>query len=437
MSGSKVSKADAYEVRLFLEEICCNLCRFQHAAEDGVAPEAVRIDQECYLGLPRAFADIRVQVPGAAPYFVEVDWGYGTERLLRSLARKYGADACGNGAPGARAVGKVVLVADTHNHANWPEVEARLRASFRPGLRLEVWDEARLLSLLAERFGVALGSISPAELLGVRDAMGAAEARHAFGDVPHGDALEASLLWHFGFWRLRQLRDRGLGKRDMFPPGYYRGVVVLMADLSGYSAYVRDTPDERVVRDSLTAFYTRSRHQVISSGGMIYQFLGDAIVGLFGVPDQPAGYLAAALDCAKALVEIGNSVSIEWQRQIDRVQSTGGVHVGLTVGDVEILSLRPASRTHVGVVGDAINMAGRLVDLAGSCQIVTSNTFFQKLDPARQTGFEEMEAVEAKNVGRIRSWVLDLAATTGGAQWATGGAGGGGGAGGAGGAPER
>ena len=69
--------ASIVSARLFLEEICCNLCRFQHVAEDGVAPEAVRIDQECYLGLPKAFADIRVQVPGAAPYFVEVDWGLG------------------------------------------------------------------------------------------------------------------------------------------------------------------------------------------------------------------------------------------------------------------------------------------------------------------------------------------------------------------------
>jgi class 3 adenylate cyclase len=287
-----------------------------------------------------------------------------------------------------------------------------------------VWDEARLLGLLADRFGVRLAEISPAELLGVRDAMGAAEAQYAFGDGSHGDALEASLLWHFGFWRLRQLRDRGLGKRDMFPPGCYREVAVLMADLSGYSGYVRDTPDDRVVRDSLTAFYTRSRHQVISSGGMMYQFLGDAVVALFGVPDRPAGYLADALGCARALVQIGNSVSLEWQRQIDRVQPTGGVHIGLTVGDVEILSLRPASRTHVGVVGDAINMAGRLVALAGSGQVVTSNTFYQKLDPARQAGFEEMDAVEARNVGRIRSWRLDLATRAGGAQWAATGAGG-------------
>ena len=47
-----------FELRLFLEETCCNLCRFQHVNEEKIAPESVRIDQEVYLGIPGAFADI-------------------------------------------------------------------------------------------------------------------------------------------------------------------------------------------------------------------------------------------------------------------------------------------------------------------------------------------------------------------------------------------
>ena len=32
------------EYRLLLEELCCDLCRFEHVTRDGLAPEAVRID---------------------------------------------------------------------------------------------------------------------------------------------------------------------------------------------------------------------------------------------------------------------------------------------------------------------------------------------------------------------------------------------------------
>ena len=64
-------------LRLFLESVCCDLCRFEHVATEHIAPEDVVIRQEVAVG-PSAFADIQVAPRGTAPYFVEVD--YGTHR---------------------------------------------------------------------------------------------------------------------------------------------------------------------------------------------------------------------------------------------------------------------------------------------------------------------------------------------------------------------
>jgi adenylate cyclase len=62
--------------------------------------------------------------------------------------------------------------------------------------------------------------------------------------------LKAQPLWHFGFWRLRQMREpRRLGVRDIVPPGHYRDVVVL-ADLCSFSSFVRDTPNAEVIREN-------------------------------------------------------------------------------------------------------------------------------------------------------------------------------------------
>jgi hypothetical protein len=36
---------------------------------------------------------------------------------------------------------------------------------------------------------------------------------------------------------------------------------------------------------------------------MLYQFLGDSVVGLFGVPEAPPGYLGQAVECARGLVD--------------------------------------------------------------------------------------------------------------------------------------
>lgn len=59
------------EVRLFLEEVRCHLCRFQHVTESRLEPEQVEITPEVNLGLPGLFADIKIQVPGEAPCFIE------------------------------------------------------------------------------------------------------------------------------------------------------------------------------------------------------------------------------------------------------------------------------------------------------------------------------------------------------------------------------
>ena len=214
-------------------------------------------------------------------------------------------------------------------------------------------------------------------------------------------------MWQFGFWKLRQLRDaQKLGPREILPPGLYRGVVVLLADLCAFSSYVRDTPDDRIVRECLTSFYSKARYQILNNGGMLQQFVGDEVIGLFGIPDHSAGFAEDALETAKALLSIGKSVSHQWQRQIDRVQSSGGVHVGVAVGDMQIISLRPFGRTHVGAIGDCINVAARLMATAGPGEIVVSNSFLQALDEDSRAGFQEIEPVEGRNVGRIMAWKL-------------------------------
>ena len=191
---------DGFELRLFLEEIVCNLCRFQYLADTRRPAESLRIDQEINLGEEDLFADIRVQTPGGRPYFVEVKYGYPAERMVRSLSRKYGRTL-------ADKPEKLVLVAEPGHYADWPGIVARLKGMLAAGVELEVWDEARLLGMIKERFGLSLASITAADLLDVRDAIDRAKADYAFGPDHVYDPLEQSLLWHLGFWRLRQLRD--------------------------------------------------------------------------------------------------------------------------------------------------------------------------------------------------------------------------------------
>jgi hypothetical protein len=64
---------DLFELRLFLEELVCNVCRFIHA-EQGISPQELRIRQEVSLGIPDTFSDILIRVPNHSSYLVEVDY---------------------------------------------------------------------------------------------------------------------------------------------------------------------------------------------------------------------------------------------------------------------------------------------------------------------------------------------------------------------------
>jgi class 3 adenylate cyclase len=303
-------------------------------------------------------------------------------------------------------------VLDRASREGWDALEREIASGLSHGLALEMWDEDHLLSRLNEGFGVTVPNITAENLLDVRQAIDRAKGFHAFGasslaEYEH-DPIKAELLWHFGFWRLKQLRNTGRSTpRDILPPGPYQAVAVLLADLCSFSSYVRDTSDAEIVRESLTAFYSKARYQIINNGGMLYQFGGDEVIGLFGIPDHPHGFADAVLDTARALCKIGESVSFRWQRQIDRVQAAAGLHVGVAMGDLQIVSLRPFSRLHIGAIGDCINVASRLLSMAGPSEVVLSNAFHQKLTEHSQARCSEIEPVDARNVGRIRAWKLD------------------------------
>lgn len=415
-STASTPRSEAYlaEMRLFLEDICCDLCLFHDALHDGSPMEAVRIDREYHLGGRRSFADLRIAPAAAPPYFLEVKVGYPDQEVVRHVLRKYGAD---RQLPDDAA--KLVLVVDSVQREGWADAEAAIRRGLDPRLSLEVWNERTLSEAIKNRLGIRIDAIMDhCELLDVRERIEGALGFHAFGgesiSTYRNDPLRAELLWHLGAVQLRKLREQGRRTaREILPPGLYRGVAVLMADLSSFSSFVRDTPDPEIIRESLTAFYSKSRYQVVNGGGMLYQFVGDAAIAFFGVPDADPQSIDKCLSVAKALLDIGESVSDHWQRRIDRVQPMGGAHIGLTIGDVEILSLRPFSRTRIGAVSDSINLAARLLNAANPGQIVVSNTFYHKLREEQKEPFKELEPLDARNVGRIRAWKLDLSSRYG------------------------
>ena len=400
-SGAEYQRRYLGELRLVLEEICCHLCMYEHIVRGGARVGSVRIRRDFDLGIPDAFADIRVQAPDASPYFVEVKYGYSRNKLLSGLRRKYGVDP-----PGAADATKLVLVVDTDSYQDWSSLEVEIERCIPDHLKLEVWNQKHVLSLLKDALGVQIDAISQSNILDVREAFTYAKGRLAFGEKWSNDTLQNALLWKFGPWTLKHLCDAGLEARSILPPARYRRVVAVHADLCSFSAFVRETRDGNVLRRCLTAFYSKARFTIVNTGGMLYQFVGDEVVGLYGLPMQTDDYPDRALDAARALIDIGNSVCRDWQRQIDRVQDATGVHVGMAIGDAQIVSQRAFGRAHLGAISDAMNLGSRLVAHASPGEIVISNSCYWSLSEGAQERFEEAEPIDARNIGRVKAWSM-------------------------------
>jgi class 3 adenylate cyclase len=390
---------------MFVSELCCDLCRFHHVSLDGLRPEEVRIRREIRIG-PQSFADILVQPAALPSYWVEVKYGYPSERVLNHLVRKFGRDA-----PRLRDVARLILVIDAERRPEWGDVEKRIRDALSDDLAFEVWDEERLRTFVRDTFEVEVQAIDETNAHEIRRAIDAAKWRYAFaGDHPNSH-VQSTLLWHLGFWKLREIHEAGKAAPwEILAPGRYPKTLVLLADLASFSSYVRDTADGNVMRDCLTAFYSSGMHVVHNCGGMLYQFIGDELVAMFGIPERSDGYVEKALECAEALIDIGESVSNQWQRQIDRVQPSSGVHMGMAIGDIHTVAQRPFSQSHIGAVGDVINMAARLMSSAAPGELAVSNTVREALPENQRSRFEKVEPLDAKNVGRIQCWRLRFGA---------------------------
>lgn len=390
---------------LLMEDVCSDLVRFLHSRGDPTRFGAVLIDREWPLGHAGAFADLRVEPEGEKPYFLEVKYGYDGPSLRDHLQWKYGTLTADH------PVSRLVLVTDLTTRADWPALEAQLRASLPVHLSLEVWDERRLQGLIAEYFGQEIDTFSGPGLLTVRERIDQGKEQIAFGSTPpasYGEGvLRHNLLWHFGTWRLAELRHAHLtvDLRQLVPPGNYEQVVVMMADLSGFSRYMRDTPDYAVVRQILTTFYAKARYQLINAGAMVAEFVGDQVIALFGIPDRRPGYVAAAARTAFRLLEVGASVSHGWQRRIDHVQTRRGVHISMAMGRVQLVSMRPMDHARLGPIGDCLDICSRLLPLADQNEIVITNVLRHTLQGSGHE-FAALPPFEARNIGTIQPWRL-------------------------------
>ncbi len=100
---------------------------------------------------------------------------------------------------------------------------------------------------------------------------------------------------------------------------------------------------------------------ILSEGGTVMQFVGDAVMACFGAPVAQPDHADRALAAAIAMIEAQVLLDAEWA---ERGLSAFGLGIGLSTGPVAAALLGSEERLEYTLVGDTVNLAQRLQDLA-------------------------------------------------------------------------
>ena len=151
--------------------------------------------------------------------------------------------------------------------------------------------------------------------------------------------------------------------------GERREITILMADIRGFTNLSSHLEPEKVVT-LVNNFLSQMTRVIISRGGTIDEFIGDAILALFGAPRAMEGHAEKAVACALEMQQAMQVVN-ELNRQSGLPELATGI--GINTGEVIVGNIGSEQRAKYGVVGHNVNFAARVESYTEGGQIMVSD----------------------------------------------------------------
>lgn len=156
--------------------------------------------------------------------------------------------------------------------------------------------------------------------------------------------------------------------------GERRSVTILMADIRGFSAISQQLKPEQCVQ--LLNNYLAVMTKVIQRfRGTVDEFVGDAILAIFGAPVSEEDDCDRALACAVAM-----QLGMDEVNQRNRADGLPELQmgIGLNTGDVVAGNIGSELRSKYGVVGHNVNLTARIEACTVGGQILAAPSTLEK-----------------------------------------------------------
>ena len=164
---------------------------------------------------------------------------------------------------------------------------------------------------------------------------------------------------------------------------------ILFSDIRGFSSLAERLPPGEVA-DVVGRHLTAMTEVVVTHGGTLDKFAGDAVMAVFGAPRRFEDHATRALRCAIAMQHRQQLLNIEAERSGMPVLQIG---VGLNTGTVIAGTIGGPGRLDYTVLGDAVNVAQRLQSEAAAGEILASAATLGRSAglPAESAGLKQLK----------------------------------------------
>ena len=115
---------------------------------------------------------------------------------------------------------------------------------------------------------------------------------------------------------------------------------------------------------------------ILGEGGTVMQFVGDAVMAVFGAPFPQPDHPDRATAAATAMHALQAEINARWAA--DGLPSFG-LGIGLSTGEAAAALLGSPERLEYTLVGDTVNLSQRLQQLAAAGETVLSEATCQAL----------------------------------------------------------
>lgn len=157
--------------------------------------------------------------------------------------------------------------------------------------------------------------------------------------------------------------------------GNLREVTILMSDIRGFTTLCEQLEPTEVVR-MLNRYLGAMTDIILSYQGTIDEFIGDAILAVFGAPQHRDDDADRAVQCALAMQAAHDDLNRQNSEEGFPALHTG---IALNTGQVIAGNIGSERRSKYGFVGHAMNVTARIEDVTRGGDVVIADATLQKL----------------------------------------------------------